>query len=551
MFSKPERFTIRSTDLRSKISGFLKKNGKIICYSLLFTVVITGALLRIDRFASGNDYQWQSDYNRDYSIADHIIRYDEKPSVGPESFLGPETNSPFYYYFLSWVLLIKNDIVFLGYFNVALQISVILLIYSLARVLFGRGTGLVAAILWSLSGSVIAQSGYVWQPHIMQPFAILSYLLLALGYAEKKYSLILSSIAMFAVALVMHNSMLAIAPAFLMAILLVLWLEKKTLKHYLGIILTAAVSLMILYIPLISYYWSNPAKNPLYLWLILGQIMENKYVIVVFWERLEIFFNFLFPSNNPYIDLSVVTAMIAVSVWYFKSKTAKTNRIKLLTITAAVMSFMTIIWFITWTPAVAIPFPYRHFTPIFCLFIMIASEFIATAMRSGFPGKVIGVVILILLVSGASPDLKVSAQAAIKNIGYNAQGLVGLKYIEDDPVRAMAEAISKIEKEEGRPNLNFFQIRFYRDNVEDQYFSETLWTPLERITGEKLIKTDGHSYRGYSPLGTDEYIFLGCRYINLEKDDECIKIFNEEGNYKIVDLAYSSVRYDIYLLRRQ
>ena len=75
---------------------------------LLVCILCAALLLRLDSFHD-NHYSYQSDYNRDYLVAHHIVAYHEFPLTGPDGEFGSAGNSPAYFYLLTLPLLLKDE----------------------------------------------------------------------------------------------------------------------------------------------------------------------------------------------------------------------------------------------------------------------------------------------------------------------------------------------------------------------------------------------------------------------------------------------------------
>lgn len=137
-------------------------------------------------------HQWSSvafhdESSRDYLVANHIYKYHESPLAGPHDegryFL---RNSPFYFYFLALPLYIHDSLFFLEILNILLQLATIVIIYMLAKRLFGSSAALLSSAIFALGNYFITQSNILWQPYLMQPFVNLSYLILVIGYQKRK-----------------------------------------------------------------------------------------------------------------------------------------------------------------------------------------------------------------------------------------------------------------------------------------------------------------------------------------------------------------------------
>lgn len=125
-------------------------------YFLLIALVLSGILFRFAFFHGVFFAEERApDYYRDFLVANHIVRYGEIPLTGPDNKFGSTLSSPFYFYFLAMFLLINDNIVFLGVINIFLQFFLLILVYFLARNLFGEDVAIIAVLLvsfmeWSL-----------------------------------------------------------------------------------------------------------------------------------------------------------------------------------------------------------------------------------------------------------------------------------------------------------------------------------------------------------------------------------------------------------------
>lgn len=149
---------------------------------ILLLIILAGFVLRMPYL----DYPlsqifWWGDGSRDFLVASHIIKYSELPGIGPYNLLAPAGihNSPVYFYALAGLLFFFNHPLTLAFFNIILQTASLILVYLIARKMFGITPALLATAIFAFNPQIIKQSEYVWQPYLMQPVALLSlYLLL-------------------------------------------------------------------------------------------------------------------------------------------------------------------------------------------------------------------------------------------------------------------------------------------------------------------------------------------------------------------------------------
>src|SRR3989344_136565 len=145
---------------------------------MLFPIILLVSLLvrlyNLD-FPLSYIFAW-GDGTRDYFVANHIVLFHEYPLLGPFNLLYEAGiyNTPLYYYFLAFFLNIYNSVFTLGVVNVIFQIATIILIYLIARKLFDKKVAVLSAVIFSFSPEILAQSDYIWQPHLSQTFAYLS-----------------------------------------------------------------------------------------------------------------------------------------------------------------------------------------------------------------------------------------------------------------------------------------------------------------------------------------------------------------------------------------
>lgn len=157
---------------------------------ILLLIILAGFILRalyLDYPLS--DIFWWGDGSRDFLVASHIVKYGEFPSTGPYNLLATVgiNNSPVYFYVLAALLTPFNHPLTLSFFNIILQTISLILVYLIARIMFGRGAGLLASSIFAFNPQIIKQSEYIWQPYLMQPVALLALYLLLRGLKVRSY----------------------------------------------------------------------------------------------------------------------------------------------------------------------------------------------------------------------------------------------------------------------------------------------------------------------------------------------------------------------------
>lgn len=149
------------------------------------SIIFIALVLRVSGFVYPHYYE---DTNRDYLIAYHIVTYHEFPLNGP---FGQLPNSPLYYYLIAAFLLVNDSFLFLNYINIVLQLCFIWGVYIVSRNLFGMPTARIATLLAAVSQAVIQQSFFIWTPHVMQVFLMMSFVCLSFAYRMRSYKFLL------------------------------------------------------------------------------------------------------------------------------------------------------------------------------------------------------------------------------------------------------------------------------------------------------------------------------------------------------------------------
>ena len=136
------------------------------------------------------------DQARDAYIASQITQGDLK-ILGPPVSIGNLYHGVLFYYFISipYYLSQGNPIIPIVFVSL-LNIAAIPLIYFIGKILFNKKTGLLAAVLYTISFDIIQYSNWLANPSLAIPFSIILYLGISLLLFSNKKTLgvILSAI---------------------------------------------------------------------------------------------------------------------------------------------------------------------------------------------------------------------------------------------------------------------------------------------------------------------------------------------------------------------
>lgn len=551
--------------------------------ALFLCVLFIGFFLRLDAFRYPS-YSFQSDYGRDYLIANHIVHYGEIPFTGPEGGIGTIVSSPFYFYLLSLWLFLKDDIRTLGFVNILLQLATLVLIYLLAKNMFGRGTALIAAVLFALARGTLSQSTFVWQPHIMQPFITLSCLLLLLSYQRRKFTLFLGSLCVFIFSTTLHLSTLAAAPLYFILAYLVIRRFGTKIRHYLFALAATLLAFIVFYFPPILYMYAHrifSASSTATFSYVISQF--EKLSMAVVWEhfvaRGMIFLKFFFVEiGERALPIYFVGILLFLMLLYFFVMPVSSSRKRY-----AVLLLLSIVGFHLITVVHAdisysAPYPIRYFTPIFGIFIILIAEIINGFTFRNVPAVLLAKATFVMLLVGIfSPGLfrhsfgkmlwishdpplyssmedqdpaRLGAASIFRNSWF-----LGTPYFFPPGYQEIKAEIEAIKRQEGRYDRNFFDFLVYKEMENGVYAatlmkSETLLVSLERELGVRLTRVDDDAIRGWSMVGDATYIFLRCDSQKIVTYQQCTEAFLHDypGYFIVKNIVDSGGRF--FLTRR-
>lgn len=212
----PPGMTLRWLPTMESVYG--NKNN---LWNILFVLILV--IVLIIRLHTPFDRLTELDMDRDYLVAHHILAYHEKPLIGPNnSIIKSFPHSPVYYYFLATFLHFNDSLKFLRIINIFLQFFGVIVIFWLAKGLFGPRTAFTAGSLLLLSQRLTQLSQFPVHPVFVHPFLNLSLLFLFWFYQSKKYHMLLISLLVFMFSVAIHNVSFLLFPFFLGTVFMIL-----------------------------------------------------------------------------------------------------------------------------------------------------------------------------------------------------------------------------------------------------------------------------------------------------------------------------------------
>ncbi|OGZ01794.1 MAG: hypothetical protein A3G64_00290 [Candidatus Liptonbacteria bacterium RIFCSPLOWO2_12_FULL_60_15] len=517
--------------------------SKPLILACLIILLVLGLLMRIQAFRSLFPVGAQrDDVNRDYLVAHHIVAYNEYPQRGPDSIWRTD-NSPAYFYLIAAPLLLRDNFFVLGFFNIILQLLALLFVFMLARTLFGIGTAFIAAILFGFNQAIIFQSVFIWQPHAMQPFVILSYALLAFGYTKQKFSYLIASIVFFSFSVMLHNSVLAVAPFYLFFLLLGVKNLGGSIKHYGIAALTCIVSFGLLYAPLFFYLQGNGTWTYQISFLLSNLHWSTAAAFLI--PTYGLFFKvFLGYADTSALSIFVVFTMATVTLYYFLCSERNIQQKKVML--AMALCIASLLFAASFLPLRGAP-THWYFAPVLGLAFIFFAE-IVNSLRAW----ALKIVLIVLILYLSAPNTFPRIRLAVQQFATAPGAFFSVPYQPPPFLAAVQDEIFKIKETEKRDGYDFFGFRVYAPEPNGQYTrrlsEEIFWNPLEIETRIKLTKVDDNAVRSYRPLTDEQYIFLACD--DSADTRPCLDVFLKDSPGYEPQKSFLAQPYQIYLTRR-
>lgn len=471
---------------------------------------------------SAVDYTFFDEPVRDYFVSHHIVAYGEFPLAGPlNGVSGILKNSPVYNYFLAFFLFIKDDFLFLQTINIFSIIVSVALLHNIAKRVFDAQAALLAALFFIGFIDVVyaAFTHFVSQTYIMLLFFLVSILLLIIAAQKNNYVLVPLSVFFFALAGVMHNSVLALAPIFLVVVLAVMKRQKKSFWHHTLAIMVFPASLGLFYFPIILYalsaglsFWSLVSSSGIY-----ASGLEEFATHI--WRHATVLFNALTGRTHgifPFLRMAIlIYAVLLFPARIYEEK----EPIKKIFFMVALASAATMI--IAASPFWRL-FDVWEFLPALTLLFIAAAGALTSFLRDYLvPGKVLNMIFILAL------GFFFSAKAGFAG-NFSAGSMPN--YRESITItKAIQTAVLEIQKRNLFGDFSFFQLRVYDGRRGGGAFRRddaAYLMPVVKALDVKVTAINDRALGGYWYTSSDRYIFLVCENF---MDESCVGAFLKDS----------------------
>jgi len=552
------------------------QNEAYLC-DILCGCISAGCFLLYLHYVLTHTLAYADDWQKQFLVANHIVRFREFPLVGDELsvFFGLHVTSPVFYYLFGLVLWLHNSMLFAQIVWLSLSMLAIVCVYLVAKDLFSPPVGLFACALFGFSFAYAQQLDQPANISAGQAILYLSFLALVRSYKRKDFALLLWAIAAYSGASVIYGGGFGVLPAFAVGVALTLKRQCAPVKRYLGSLAAAGLILFAAYLPIIirahqthaslieaglGYRFVHLPRT--FLKNILAQAIyaiDTLFLVVSRSSKLPplsdysaLARQFLFGQNfvpvrvfphggaASFVLLGLTTALAAA---YFSLKASSLERRRHAGIlvcgilgflfTAALFNFL---YHATW-----------HYMAILGSCCMLIAETVNGAFtRLRVPKSVqwiFGVALIWCFAGGFGGVSKFTDRSA--RISPSLANAAGAAIVRE--ATALRQALSE-------PQLHP-QIRGYEIGNQLSNGNPYLWTYMENAFHERFVKLSTSvsyysvSYYGYEPVGDDRYVFVFCA--RQACPQEWRKEFSAHfRQYTIVKDVIANDAYDIVLAKR-
>lgn len=485
------------------------------------------------------------DVFRDYLVAHHILRYQEYPNFGPYAmafYNSPLRHSHLYYYLLALFLVIKDEMVFLGWINIYLQVISIVLIYLIVKRLFSVNTALITSLLFGLSNVGIKQSLFIAQTNLALSLLILSVFLLIQFHQKEKYFLIILSIFFMVFAASIHFSFFGVIPLFIFLVFIVLRKQRAKTYQYLLTYALLPIFFSLFFYPTLN----NFLKHQNVFSLVNKPIFVSSPTALVnnFSISFSTFMTNIFPPTGrglySWENLLLLVITITAIAYFYSKKVELSAKYWTLSIFGGIVLFVFLSSLVNYYNSKIYSY---YFLPVIWLVFILVSEII----NAVFTGNRILTLIKLLIIFFMLRLFSYNFDLLLKKPLQNNLNLV---------TNAIKKEIIGVKEKDKLTEINFFQIRMYWGGQNISGFDTIFWVQLEKDFNKKFTKVIDGSENIWS-TNDEKYIFLVCvpRKEDYSWENNCLASFSKnmakyDLNYEVLQKIYSEKPYFIYLTKR-
>lgn len=519
---------------------FLKSKKNI--FFILLVLFAVSSLLRFSTYNYQSADTYHADVKRDYIVGHQMLTYKEIPLTGPNGHLGSGVNSPFYYYIIATLMFFfGGSILAIQIPHLLLQCISVVIVFLCVRNFFGVRAAFFTALFFASFKIFVDQAAFIWQPHLMQVIFLLSLWCFSQFYVLKKNLYLYLSILFFCCATVVHNSLFALIPVYMLGVFVILYARKQPLLFYARSFLLMFLCELFLFLPVMYFFLTSHPSN-------LGiQRFTNTVDVSIGAISLGLMRFNGFMQNSFFVHpiekyaFLICILLSVVSATYLIRSRSIAERVIFSLFAVSLFSMIYVAGTVTNLVQYDSEFPSRYFTPILIPIIVLLGVLLAYVSRIKYVGIYLsGFAIAFLVTFGGAFETfatRVQYQPLSNPIGY----FFPKDFFVYKP-HPSAESVQKyVDKNLLSNNFTVNTVYWAGKSYVFDYAQDLLWEPLIAASVDrKYLSLDDATIKGYRPNGTEpfEYVILKCWYIN---ESVCTKLATEHyKEYVLLESIYSS-----------
>lgn len=223
------------------LSNFIKKYPGILIVIIITLLAAFLRLYNLEKYAT-----FLADQGRDAIIIKRIATFEHFTAIGPPTSIGYVFLGPFYYYFIApWFWLFRFQPVGLVFGVAFFSICFIPINYLVIKKIFDKKTALISTFLIAFSSTMIDFSRFSWNPNLLPLFALITYILLVLGFEKKSYIYFALFGIMLSFSMQLHYlALILIPPSGILFIANILNSKKNAKKYIIGMFVSIATFIL-------------------------------------------------------------------------------------------------------------------------------------------------------------------------------------------------------------------------------------------------------------------------------------------------------------------
>ena len=291
------------------VLNLIKKHPEIIIIGILTLFAAFLRLYNLEKFAT-----FLADQGRDAIVIKRIATFEHFTAIGPSTSIGYVFLGPFYYYFIApWLWIFQFQPVGLAFGVAFFSICFIPINYLVIRKIFDKKTAFISSLLITFSSTMIDFSRFSWNPNLLPLFALITYILLILGFEKRRYIYFALFGAILSFSVQLHYlAFILIPPSGLLFIAHFLKSKKDTKKIIIGMFISLLMFILCLS-PLIIFDLKHNFLNlKSFISLISSPGQISSYNLDNFFTSFNFLNKYVFNHSIPKIITDIIACILFI-----------------------------------------------------------------------------------------------------------------------------------------------------------------------------------------------------------------------------------------------